>query len=240
MVEFLSFVPQNEECDFQRIDRLQNRMNNRIPTICPERAEIITESFQETEGEPIVIRRAKALKAILEKMTIYIEPDSLIFGNQARENFAAPVFPEYSFDWVIEEMEDFPKRSGDYFNIDEDTKERLRKLQSYWHGKTHQDEVKRNLTKINKLAAEQAVLHRGGISMSGDGHIIPNHDFVLEVGYGGMARIAEEKLEQENLTREQKDFYQAVVIAMNAALSYIKRFGEPKRKGMRSVGKSFL
>ncbi len=226
MVEFLSFVPQNEECDFQRIDRLQNRMNNRIPTICPERAEIITESFQETEGEPIVIRRAKALKAILEKMTIYIEPDSLIFGNQARENFAAPVFPEYSFDWVIEEMEDFPKRSGDYFNIDEDTKERLRKLQSYWHGKTHQDEVKRNLTKINKLAAEQAVLHRGGISMSGDGHIIPNHDFVLEVGYGGMARIAEEKLEQENLTREQKDFYQAVVIAMNAALSYIKRFGE--------------
>ncbi len=226
MVEFLSFVPQNEECDFQRIDRLQNRMNNRIPTICPERAEIITESFQETEGEPIVIRRAKALKAILEKMTIYIEPDSLIFGNQARENFAAPVFPEYSFDWVIEEMEDFPKRSGDYFNIDEDTKERLRKLQSYWHGKTHQDEVKRNLTKINKLAAEQAVLHRGGISMSGDGHIIPNHDFVLEVGYGGMARIAEEKLEQENLTQEQKDFYQAVVIAMNAALSYIKRFGE--------------
>ncbi len=226
MVEFLSFVPQNEECDFQRIDRLQNRMNNRIPTICPERAEIITESFQETEGEPIVIRRAKALKAILEKMTIYIEPDSLIFGNQARENFAAPVFSEYSFGWVIEEMEDFPKRSGDYFNIDEDTKERLRKLQSYWHGKTHQDEVKRNLTKINKLAAEQAVLHRGGISMSGDGHIIPNHDFVLEVGYGGMARIAEEKLEQENLTREQKDFYQAVVIAMNAALSYIKRFGE--------------
>ena len=70
MVEFLSFVPQNEECDFQRIDRLQNRMNNRIPTICPERAEIITESFQETEGEPNVIPRAKALKAIQEKMTI--------------------------------------------------------------------------------------------------------------------------------------------------------------------------
>lgn len=225
MVEFLSFVPQNEECDFQRIDRLQNRMNNRVPTICPERAEIITRSFQETEEQPIVIRRAKALKAILEEMTIYIEEDSLIFGNQARKNFAAPVFPEYSFDWVIEEMEDFPKRSGDYFCIDEDTKERLRKLQPYWHGKTHQDEVKRNLTEINKLAAEQAVLHRGGISMSGDGHIIPNHDFVLEVGYGGMAKIAEEKLKQENLTQEQKDFYHAVVIAMNAALNYIKRFG---------------
>lgn len=225
MIEFLSFVPQNEECDFERIDRLQSRMNNRVPTICPERAEIITESFRKTEGEPIVVRRAKALDAILEGMTIYIEEDSLIFGNQARINFAAPVFPEYSFDWVIEEMDDFPKRSGDYFNIDEDTKERLRKLQPYWHGKTHQDEVKRNLTEVNKKAAEQAVLHRGGISMSGDGHIIPNHDMVLAVGYGGMARIAEEKLQQEGLIQEQKDFYEAAVIAMKAALKYIKRFG---------------
>lgn len=225
MIEFLSFVPQNEECDFERIDRLQSRMNNRVPTICPERAEIITESFRKTEGEPIVVRRAKALDAILEGMTIYIEEDSLIFGNQARINFAAPVFPEYSFDWVIEEMDDFPKRSGDYFNIDEDTKERLRKLQLYWHGKTHQDEVKRNLTEVNKKAAEQAVLHRGGISMSGDGHIIPNHDMVLAVGYGGMARIAEEKLQQEGLIQEQKDFYEAAVIAMKAALKYIKRFG---------------
>ncbi len=225
MKDFLSFKPQNQDCDFERIDRLQNRMNHRVPTICPERAEIITESFQKTEGESIVVRRAKAFDAIMEKMTIYIEPDSLIFGNQARENFAAPVFPEYSFNWVIEEMDDFPKRSGDYFNIDRETKERLRKLQPYWQGKTHQDEVKRNLTEVNKLAAEQAVLHRGGISMSGDGHIIPNHDFVLEVGYGGMAKIAKTKLQSEDLSQEQKDFYEAAIITMEAALNYIKRFG---------------
>jgi formate C-acetyltransferase len=57
-------------------------------------------------------------------------------------------------------------------------------LQDYWQGKTHQDEVLANLPQINRLAEKQGVLHRGGISMSGDGHIIPNHDFVLEVGYG--------------------------------------------------------
>ena len=63
-------------------------------------------------------------------------------------------------------------------------------LQDYWQGKTHQDEVLTNLPQINRLAEKQGVLHRGGISMSGDGHIIPNHDFVLEVGYGGMRDIA--------------------------------------------------
>lgn len=224
MIKFLSFQPENDDCDFARITRFQNRMNHRVPTICPERAEIITKSYRETEGEPIVLRRAKTFDAILTQMTIYIEPDSLIIGNQAGRNFAAPVFPEYSFNWVIEELDEFEKRSGDYFNITEETKERLRRLQPYWQGKTHQDEVLRNLPDINLQAEAQGVLHRGGISMSGDGHIIPNHEFVLRVGYGGMAKIAEEKMKNPELTQEQKDFYSAAIISMNAALKYIKRF----------------
>ncbi|WP_312694858.1 glycyl radical protein [Caproiciproducens sp.] len=224
MIKFLSFQPENDDCDFARITRFQNRMNHRVPTICPERAEIITKSYRETEGEPIILRRAKAFDAILTQMTIYIEPDSLIIGNQAGRNFAAPVFPEYSFNWVIEELDEFEKRSGDYFNITEETKERLRRLQPYWQGKTHQDEVLRNLPDINLQAETQGVLHRGGISMSGDGHIIPNHEFVLRVGYGGIAKISEEKLKDAELTQEQKDFYNAAIISMNAALKYIKRF----------------
>ena len=251
MVEFLSFQPQNQDCDFERIERLQDRMNRRTATICPERACIITESYKRTEGEPIVIRRAKAFDDILSNMTIYIEDDTLIIGNQASRNFAAPIFPEYSFQWVIEELDEFEHRSGDSFQITEDTKEKLKGLQDCWKGITHQDEVLRNLPKINLQAEAQGVLHRGGISMSGDGHIIPNHEFVLETGYGGMAKIAEEKLKQEGLTKEQKDFYQAAVIAMNAALKYIRRFSilaaqkaetekDPKRKAeLEELGRMF-
>lgn len=225
MIDFLSFKSVNSDCDFDRIERIREKMNQRVPTICPERAEIITESFKKTEGEPIVVRRAKALDAILENMSIYIEDDMLIVGNQASANFAAPIFPEYSFNWVIDELDEFEHRSGDYFNITDGTKRRLKVLQDYWKGKTHQDEVLRNLPEINKLAEKQGVLHRGGISMSGDGHIIPNHDFVLEVGYGGMAKIAQGHLDNDkDLTKEQHDYYEAAVIAMNAALKYIKCF----------------
>lgn len=76
----------------KELEYLQEKMNNRIPVICPERAEIITESFKKTEGEPVVIRRAKALDEILSKMSIYIEEGMLIIGNQASSNFAAPIF----------------------------------------------------------------------------------------------------------------------------------------------------
>jgi len=223
MTDLLSFKPKNSDCDFSRIDSLQASMNARTPTICPERAEIITDCFKRTEGEPIVVRRAKAFAEILNKMTVYIEPNSLIIGNQASSNFAAPVFPEYSYDWVIEELDEFEYRSGDYFNITEDTKKRLRKLESYWVGKTHKEEVLRNLSPECQLARDIRVLHFGGISMSGDGHIIPNHEFVLEVGFRGIVDIAKDKLKRNDITQDQRDYYEATIIAMEGALSYCKR-----------------
>jgi len=75
MAELLRF---NDDCDFGRVDRLQVNMNARVATICPQRAEIITESFMRTEGEPVVVRRAKAFADILDKMSVYVERDSLI------------------------------------------------------------------------------------------------------------------------------------------------------------------
>jgi len=236
MTGLLRFKPSNDDCDFERIGKLQKRMNARIPTICPERAEIITDCFIRTEGEPIVIRRAKAFADILDKMTVYIEPDSLIAGNQASANFAAPVFPEYSYDWVVEELDDFGRRSGDYFNITEDTKDRLRSLENYWIGNTHKEEVLKNLPTTNILAEKQGVLHRGGISMSGDGHIIPNHEFILKAGFGGVADIARGKLANGGITREQMDFHEAVIIAMEGALRYCKRLsGAAKNDAQRET-----
>ncbi len=222
--KLLSFVPQNQDCDFVRIERLQNKMYHRKATLCAERAEIYTEVFQKTEGEAMVLRKAKAFNETLSRMSIYIEPDSLIVGNQACRDFAAPIFPEYSIDWIVEEMDEFEKRSGDSFFVDEETKERIRAIAPYWYGKTHKDEVLRNLPKINRLAEEQGVLHRGGISMSGDGHIIPNHEFVFENGFAGFKKIAEEHLKEDDLTQEQKDFYESVIITMDGAMTYCRRF----------------
>ena len=50
----LSFKPTNNDCDFNRIAKKQDQMFHRVATICPERAEIITESFKRSEGKSIV------------------------------------------------------------------------------------------------------------------------------------------------------------------------------------------
>ena len=70
-------------------------------------------------------------------------------------------------------------------------------------------------------------MHRGGISMSGDGHIIPNYEFVLANGFGGMREIAKQHLQNDqDLSEEQIAFYAASIITMDAALRYCKRFAK--------------
>lgn len=203
---------------------------SRTPEICPERAVLITESYKETEGEPMEIRRGKALDKILSNMTIYIEENQLIVGNQARVGRAAPIFPEYSIDWVIEELDEFDKRTGDLFNIDEETKEKLKEIHSYWTGRTHQDEMEATMSELNILAAEQKVIHRGGISMSAHGHMIPNYHKIMRIGYKGFLQEIEDaksKLVDEDSEKEKKlAFYEGAKLSLEAVIKFSHRYSK--------------
>jgi formate C-acetyltransferase len=86
-----------------RIASLKERHLAVEQEICIERARYFTESFRRSEAEPRIIRRARALANVLEKMTVFIEPGELIAGKQAGALRAAPVFPEFAVDWIFEE-----------------------------------------------------------------------------------------------------------------------------------------
>lgn len=223
-MDFLEFTGRREDVNLERIGRLRSRMQNRKASLCPERAWLYTQSFQETEGQDWLLRKARAFEKTLDEMTIWIDPDSLIFGNQASRNFAAPVFPEYSIDWIIEELDQFEHRDGDVFYVDEETKKILRSIQPYWHGHTHEDRVKRETPENVFLAEKQKVIHRGGISMSGDGHIVPDHEMVLARGFRSLANEARDRM-QETEDPHTKAFYEAAAITLEAALRWIRRYG---------------
>ena len=209
---------------YPRVQRVRQNLLDTVPSICPERALLITESYQKTKGQPYVLRKARALENILANMSIYIEEDQLIVGNQASQTRAAPIFPEYSINWVIEELDTFDRRSGDVFAISEDTKTKLRTIQPFWQGKTHQEEVYANMSETNMLAQKQNILHRGGISMSGDGHIIPHHEKVLTKGFRGIQAEARQHLQNPGLSQDRRDFYEAVIIALDAAIHFARHF----------------
>ena len=106
---------QEQRFDRARIKRLRNKMEKRKASICSERAKLYTQVFQNNEGEPYILRKAQAFAYTLTHMSIYAEEDSLIFGNMASCNFAAPIYPEYSIQWVLDELDSFAQRDGDVF-----------------------------------------------------------------------------------------------------------------------------
>lgn len=225
MRDFLYFKPEDPSVDWDRLAGFQHYMEQRKASICSQRAVLYTESFKMTEGEPYILRKAKAFAYTLENMDIYVDEDSLIFGNQASRNFAAPIFPEYSIDWVIDELDEFAKREGDVFQIDEKTKEDLRRIAPYWSGNTHQDAVNSHISEELSLAEKQGVIHRGGISMSGDGHIVPDYPTILRRGLRSIGEEARQKMNDDCYDEAQKCFYESVYISINGVLTYIHRFG---------------
>jgi len=53
--------------------------------ICVEKARLVMESYKQTEGEPTIVRRAKATAHYLDNKTLFIEDDELIAGNVASQ-----------------------------------------------------------------------------------------------------------------------------------------------------------
>jgi formate C-acetyltransferase len=98
-----------------RIDRLKNALLAKMPEIEADRAVLLTESYKATEGEPIVMRRAKAFKNIMENLPITIRPDELVVGSATVAPRSCQVFPEFSFEWLEAEfdtVENLKKRYG--------------------------------------------------------------------------------------------------------------------------------
>ena len=214
---------------------LTNRMNeyresvlNKKPYICAERALLATEAYKENQHQTNVMKRALMLKNILEKMSIYIEDETLIVGNQAASNKDAPIFPEYTMEFVLNELDLFEKREGDVFYITEKTKEDLRSIAPFWENNNLRAKAGCLLPDEVSVFMETGFFGMEGKMNSGDAHLAVDYRTVLEVGLEGYRkRTLHEKAnldltEPESIDKYQ--FYNAILIVLDAVQTYAERF----------------
>lgn len=214
---------------------LTNRMNeyresvlNKKPYICAERALLATEAYKENQHQTNVMKRALMLKNILEKMSIYIEDETLIVGNQAASNKDAPIFPEYTMEFVLNELDLFEKRDGDVFYIIEKTKEDLRSIAPFWENNNLRAKAGCLLPDEVSVFMETGFFGMEGKMNSGDAHLAVDYRTVLEVGLEGYRkRTLHEKAnldltEPESIDKYQ--FYNAILIVLDAVQTYAERF----------------
>lgn len=202
--------------------------------VCVERAIYTTEAYQQNESQPLAIKRALMLKNILEKMSIYIEDESLIAGNQASSNCAAPIFPEYAMDWVIDELDEFEKRDGDVFFISEENKEILRKIAVFWKGKTVKEIALAAMPEKSRVLYDLGIIKAEGNITAGDAHIAVNYSRVIQeglIGFENQTRAAMEKLDMSTYADQEKmHFYKGVLITIEAVKDFAKRYVQLARE----------
>lgn len=233
----------------ERFGSLTSRMNDfreqvleEKPYIDAQRALLATEAYKENKNQSAVMKRALMLKNILEKMSIYIEDETLIVGNQASSNKDAPIFPEYTMEFVMNELDLFEKRDGDVFYITEKTKEDLRSIAPFWENNNLRAKGGALLPEEVSVFMETGFFGMEGKLNSGDAHLAADYETLLKTGLKGYEERTRKLKGQldlcvpENIDKYQ--FYKAVLIVIDAVKTFAKRFSDlAKEKAENAEGK---
>ena len=180
----------------ERIGKLVAYLYAKLPEIEAARAELITESYKQTEGQPIVMRRALAFAHILENIPIIIRPDELIVGSSTIAPRGCQTYPEFSYKWLESEFDTVAARKADPFYIAEQTKRELLEADAYWEGKTTSELATSLMTEETKKAIEHNIFTPGNYFYNGVGHVTVQYDKILAIGYRGLIEEIQAELDK--------------------------------------------
>ena len=217
-----------------RMRAFREEMLDERPYIDAERAVLATQAYRAHQNQPNVMKRALMLEKILDNMTIYIEDKTLIVGNQATKNRNAPIFPEYTMEFVLNELDTFERRDGDVFYITEETKRQLRDLAPFWENNNLRARGEALLPDEVQVYMETGLFGMEGKLNAGDAHLAVNYERVLSVGLAGYeerVRACRAALDLTDPDAIDKNvFYKAVLVVIAAVRRFAGRYAALARE----------
>ncbi len=236
------FVPTCSE----RVQRAKKRAI-RTPEVCLERARAEMKVYQQYGDKPRIIQRARVFETYLREKTIYILDDELIIGNITSKVRGASFSGEmsrYMDEELDDPVKDFEIRPYEKLIIHPEERKEIREtLVPYFKGKTigeyilsmADDEIKEKAYSMTASCP-----HIPGISdLSIDkdvGHQMANYEKVLLKGLKGIREEVEWYLAQLDQPyqhfslQEKRNFYEAVLITLDAAMAYARRHADLARE----------
>ena len=212
----------------ERMKEFREEVLDEKPYIDAQRAILATLAYKENLNQPRVMVRAKMLEKVLDNMSIYIEDKSLLAGNQATKNRNAPIFPEYTMEFVMNELDQFEKRDGDIFYITEKTKEQLREIAPFWQNNNLRARGEALLPEEVRVFMETGVFGMEGKLNAGDAHLAVNYERILKDGLRGYEKRVKEYKAALDLTNpdnvDKYCFYNAVLIVLEAVRNFANRY----------------
>ncbi|CAI1195615.1 4-hydroxyphenylacetate decarboxylase large subunit [Serratia fonticola] len=209
-----------------RIERLKAALFSAPREISLERALLYTASHRQTEGEPTIIRRAKATAYILDHVAITLREDELIAGNRTVKPRAGIVSPEMDPYWLLKELDAFPTRPQDRFAISEADKQVYREqLYPYWEKRSMKDFINGQMSEEVKTATQTQIFSVNQTD-KGQGHIIIDYPRLLNNGLDSLLAELQSHADQQ----PDNAFYAAALLLLHASQRHILRYASLARQ----------
>lgn len=193
-----------------------------------QRSRLMTESYKETEGESMVLRRAKSLSNNLNKMGIFIRDYERIVGYQTADPNG--IFHPIEQNWKSPLR--LAQSPAGKMLLDAAGRRELKKLCDYWKGKAISDRHQAILPdSLKKYWTYEGTFLWSQLSELG----IPNYEKLFKLGLKGLIGEIQEKLAQIDKEIpgdyvEQKEFLTAAIISLEAVISFAKRYAALAKK----------
>ena len=210
----------------ERFDRIRDALMSEPVCLCPERAFLITEFFKnyDDKNDPMVIRKAKALRYLLSHKTVEIWPDELIVGNVGTRRKSAIIQPELAGVYMCEELLWIDRRKTAPHPISwADRYKLLKNVIPYWLFrnmifKAFKNHRARFLQYVpEQLNAVYYLINEAG----GIGHFLPNYEKMIRLGIEGYLDL---------MGQMDGDLHHAAKIVCEGLADYSLRLGEKARE----------
>ncbi len=225
----------------QRLFRLKDAMFSAPRVISIDRARLAMESWRETEGEDIEIRRARLFKKVLENVPIAIHDIDIIVGRETEHLIGAPTFVDEignSVAGLWDKGDSLSRWMVFYGENAKKDKEVLRECSRYFDGKTAPDHVMQAWKDVAGTWA-QDITEAKGADPTPDSGYFPGitcrgmWEKLLAKGMRGLIREAEAGIarfkEMKETDVSKLYFWQSAIIVCEAMITYARRYAQEAR-----------
>ena len=229
----IGLVSEDAQRGRARIHRMLEGFRDKPIRMNLERARLLTESFKETEGQPVVLRWGKAMAHILHNFSIQIEKDELIVGSAGPPGRYAIFFPELEEQFFSQDVR--PTGPDEPLIVTEDDVRIINEeLRPHWEGRQFHTAYMNALPEDTRSIVEKLVLITP--TATARSSLAWNHDYekILKRGVKGIKTEAEEKLAALDAFNpkdkvEKEPFLTAVILVCDAIVEFAHRYAELAR-----------
>lgn len=221
----------NEPKYMERIHYMKDRVVNKKPEMDLENARILTESFQETAGEPLCIRKAKAFRRQCQEKTVQIWDKELIVGCSGSKMRGGILCADTCWSILDDELETISTRKYDPFYLQPEDKELfLNKIKLYWQGRSTYEAWLKQIPDDCRDLRDTGQVYINRKAVRGWGETTAGYRQIIEEGIESICdTIRRRKAELDPAVPgdiEKEDYLNALLISAEGICILAERYAE--------------